>query len=217
MLILHLFHATSSSLYGLLTVKRMAGGSCWFRENQQVWSHRSGAKRGTEHQQVALSPGRRHRRERSQTGSRAFPQFNTHISSAGASRSIETRAVLDTIHGYFITNCLCFICLLFSSQDSLSQDSKTLMFVCISPVVFNAEETFCSLNFAARCAPYETPCHSYHVCVCPTYFAECEVWSWARPPRMLVPQVQVQLLRPRAPPRRNRGSNKQKPYRTAGD
>lgn len=35
-------------------------------------------------------------------------------------------------------------------QDSLSQDSKTLMIVCISPVVYNAEETFCSLNFAAR-------------------------------------------------------------------
>ncbi|RYH21362.1 hypothetical protein EON65_20880 [archaeon] len=35
-------------------------------------------------------------------------------------------------------------------QDSLSQDSKTLMIVCVSPVVYNAEETFCSLNFAAR-------------------------------------------------------------------
>lgn len=35
-------------------------------------------------------------------------------------------------------------------QDSLSGDSKTLMFVCLSPVMFNAEETFCSLNFAAR-------------------------------------------------------------------
>lgn len=35
-------------------------------------------------------------------------------------------------------------------QDSLSQDSKTLMFVCISPVLYNAEETFCSLNFASR-------------------------------------------------------------------
>jgi kinesin family protein C2/C3 len=35
-------------------------------------------------------------------------------------------------------------------QDSLSKDSKTLMFVCASPVSFNAEETFCSLNFAAR-------------------------------------------------------------------
>mmetsp|Transcript_15857 Transcript_15857/g.36785 ORF Transcript_15857/g.36785 Transcript_15857/m.36785 type:complete len:273 (+) Transcript_15857:578-1396(+) len=35
-------------------------------------------------------------------------------------------------------------------QDSLSGDAKTLMFVCISPVMFNAEETFCSLNFAAR-------------------------------------------------------------------
>ena len=36
------------------------------------------------------------------------------------------------------------------SQDSLSADSKTLMFVCCSPVLYNAEETFCSLNFAAR-------------------------------------------------------------------
>ena len=35
-------------------------------------------------------------------------------------------------------------------QDSLSGDSKTLMFVCISPVMYNAEETFCSLNFAQR-------------------------------------------------------------------
>ena len=35
-------------------------------------------------------------------------------------------------------------------QDSLSQDSKTLMFVCASPVIYNAEETFCSLNFASR-------------------------------------------------------------------
>jgi kinesin family protein C2/C3 len=35
-------------------------------------------------------------------------------------------------------------------QDSLSQDSKTLMIVCASPVLFSAEETFCSLNFAAR-------------------------------------------------------------------
>ena len=35
-------------------------------------------------------------------------------------------------------------------QDSLSKDSKTLMFVCASPVLYNAEETYCSLNFAAR-------------------------------------------------------------------
>jgi kinesin family protein C2/C3 len=35
-------------------------------------------------------------------------------------------------------------------QDSLSGDAKTLMFVCISPVMYNAEETFCSLTFAAR-------------------------------------------------------------------
>jgi len=35
-------------------------------------------------------------------------------------------------------------------QDSLSNQSKTLMFVCISPVMYNAEEGFCSLNFAER-------------------------------------------------------------------
>ena len=35
-------------------------------------------------------------------------------------------------------------------QDSLSANSKTLMFVCVSPVLFNAEESFCSLNFAER-------------------------------------------------------------------
>ena len=35
-------------------------------------------------------------------------------------------------------------------QDSLSQDSKTLMLVCISPMLYNSEETFCSLNFASR-------------------------------------------------------------------
>ena len=35
-------------------------------------------------------------------------------------------------------------------QDSLSQDSKTLMIVCVSPVIYNAGETFCSLNFASR-------------------------------------------------------------------
>lgn len=35
-------------------------------------------------------------------------------------------------------------------QDSLSQDSKTLMIVCASPILSSAEETFCSLNFASR-------------------------------------------------------------------
>jgi kinesin family member C2/C3 len=35
-------------------------------------------------------------------------------------------------------------------EDSLSADSKTLMFVCASPVIYNAEETYCSLNFASR-------------------------------------------------------------------
>merc|ERR1719223_1218421 len=40
--------------------------------------------------------------------------------------------------------------LTFLLQDSLSQDSKTLMIVCVSPVIYNAAETFCSLNFASR-------------------------------------------------------------------
>ena len=40
--------------------------------------------------------------------------------------------------------------LTFLLQDCLSQDSKTLMIVCVSPVLFNVEETFCSLNFASR-------------------------------------------------------------------
>jgi len=40
--------------------------------------------------------------------------------------------------------------LTFLLQDSLSQDSKTLMIVCISPVLYNCEETTCSLNFAAK-------------------------------------------------------------------
>jgi kinesin family protein C2/C3 len=35
-------------------------------------------------------------------------------------------------------------------QDSISQDSKTLMFCCISPVQYNVDETFCTLNFASR-------------------------------------------------------------------
>lgn len=35
--------------------------------------------------------------------------------------------------------------------DSLSGDSKTLMFVNLSPVASSADESICSLNFAARC------------------------------------------------------------------
>lgn len=35
-------------------------------------------------------------------------------------------------------------------QDSISKDSKTLMFCCISPVAYNVDETFCTLNFASR-------------------------------------------------------------------
>ena len=40
--------------------------------------------------------------------------------------------------------------LTYMLQDSISQDSKTLMIVCVSPVLYNSEETFCSLNFASR-------------------------------------------------------------------
>ena len=39
--------------------------------------------------------------------------------------------------------------------DCLSGDSKTLMFVNLSPVVANAEESFCSLNFAGRVGSVE--------------------------------------------------------------
>mmetsp|Transcript_21873 Transcript_21873/g.33675 ORF Transcript_21873/g.33675 Transcript_21873/m.33675 type:complete len:694 (-) Transcript_21873:1843-3924(-) len=40
-------------------------------------------------------------------------------------------------------------------QDSLSQDSKTLMFCCISPVLYNADESTCTLNFASRVGTVE--------------------------------------------------------------
>lgn len=40
-------------------------------------------------------------------------------------------------------------------QDSLSQDSKTLMFCCVSPVLYNADETVCTLNFASRVGTVE--------------------------------------------------------------
>lgn len=35
-------------------------------------------------------------------------------------------------------------------QDALGGDSKTLMVACASPVDYNSEESFCTLNFAAR-------------------------------------------------------------------
>lgn len=53
----------------------------------------------------------------------------------------------------------CSLC----TQDSLGGDSKTLMFVCVSPVIFNAEETFCSLNFAARVSHASSPQTVTHV------------------------------------------------------
>jgi len=40
-------------------------------------------------------------------------------------------------------------------QDSLSHDSKTLMFCCISPVLYNADESTCTLNFASRVGTVE--------------------------------------------------------------
>ncbi|CAM9504335.1 unnamed protein product [Chrysoparadoxa australica] len=48
-------------------------------------------------------------------------------------------------------------------QDSLSADSKTLMFVCISPVIYNADESSCSLNFASRVRTVELGKATRHV------------------------------------------------------
>ena len=45
--------------------------------------------------------------------------------------------------------------LTFLLQDSLSGDSKVMMFVNISPAVYNVSETLCSLGFAARCRAVE--------------------------------------------------------------
>lgn len=40
-------------------------------------------------------------------------------------------------------------------QDALGGDSKTLMVACASPVDYNTEESFCTLNFAARARSVE--------------------------------------------------------------
>ena len=45
--------------------------------------------------------------------------------------------------------------LTFLLQDSLGGSSKVLMFVTVSPASYNAVETVCSLNFAARCRSVE--------------------------------------------------------------
>mmetsp|Transcript_26709 Transcript_26709/g.83667 ORF Transcript_26709/g.83667 Transcript_26709/m.83667 type:complete len:710 (+) Transcript_26709:541-2670(+) len=45
--------------------------------------------------------------------------------------------------------------LTFLLQDSLGGNSKVMMFVNISPAVYNVSETLCSLNFAARCRAVE--------------------------------------------------------------
>jgi kinesin family protein C2/C3 len=48
-------------------------------------------------------------------------------------------------------------------SDSLSGDSKTLMFVNLSPISSNAEETVCSLNFASRARNVELGRAAKHV------------------------------------------------------
>jgi hypothetical protein len=53
--------------------------------------------------------------------------------------------------------------LTFLLSDSLSGDSKTLMFVNLSPVASNADESFCSLNFASRVRNVELGKASKHV------------------------------------------------------
>ena len=45
--------------------------------------------------------------------------------------------------------------LTFLLQDSLGGNSKVLMFVNISPAIYNVSETLCSLNFATRCRNVE--------------------------------------------------------------
>lgn len=48
-------------------------------------------------------------------------------------------------------------------QDSLSGSSKVLMFVNISPVLWNLSESTCSLNFASRCRNIELGASSKNV------------------------------------------------------
>lgn len=79
--------------------------------------------------------------------------------------------------------------LTFLLQDSLSQDSKTLMIVCVSPVLYNAEETFCSLNFAAR---YVFALF-LSLDLTPS-ITECALSNWARPPRIPSPTLVPPLL-----------------------
>ena len=48
-------------------------------------------------------------------------------------------------------------------QDSLSNDSKTLMIVTVSPTEYNSSESFCSLNFASRVRTVELGKAKKHV------------------------------------------------------
>jgi hypothetical protein len=48
-------------------------------------------------------------------------------------------------------------------SDSLSNDSKTLMFVNLSPMASNADESICSMNFASRVRTVELGKATKHV------------------------------------------------------
>jgi kinesin family protein C2/C3 len=53
--------------------------------------------------------------------------------------------------------------LTFLLSDSLSNDSKTLMFANMSPLASDADETICTLNFASRVRTVELGKASKHV------------------------------------------------------
>ena len=52
-------------------------------------------------------------------------------------------------------------------SDSLSSDSKTLMFVNLSPMASNADESICSMNFATRVRTVELGKATKHVVAAP--------------------------------------------------
>lgn len=50
-----------------------------------------------------------------------------------------------------------------SAPPTAAADSKTLMFVCASPVAYNADETFCTFEFGARARTVELGKATRHV------------------------------------------------------